>query len=150
MAVLLLPAKGNFLMDCSLENSTLSFHVEGSLPDGGLWDTRNNIRGGQNASLSQILGNYTSSDFPFSGEFPMDCPLEDSTLSIHIKGSLPDGTVFWDTRNNVGGGESAPLSEVPGEPYEFATGEGLVRQALQKLKSRDLRERTFPYDPVFL
>lgn len=57
----------------------------------------------------------------------MDCPLEDSTLSIHIKGSLPDGTVFWDTRNNIGGGESAPLSEVPGGPYEFATGEGLVR-----------------------
>lgn len=56
----------------------------------------------------------------------MDCPLEDSTLAVHVTGSLPDGTVFWDTRNSVGGGESAPLAEVAGDPYEFATGEGLV------------------------
>ena len=78
-------------------------------------------------SLPTPLLNRTVSFVVAAGEFPMDCPLEDSTLRVHVKGSLPDRTVFWDTRAGVGGGESAPLPEVAGEPYEFATGEGLVR-----------------------
>ncbi|GAQ88614.1 peptidyl-prolyl isomerase PASTICCINO1 [Klebsormidium nitens] len=65
------------------------------------------------------------------GDFPMDCPLEDSTLAVHVTGRLPDGTVFWDTHGSVGGGESAPLPEVAGQPYEFATGEGLVPEGLE-------------------
>ncbi|XP_024532699.1 peptidyl-prolyl cis-trans isomerase PASTICCINO1 [Selaginella moellendorffii] len=57
------------------------------------------------------------------GEFPMDCPLQDSTLRIHYKGMLPNegGKVFVDTRNDNEGGE----------PLVFATGEGLVPEGLE-------------------
>ena len=53
-----------------------------------------------------------------AGEFPMDCPLQDSLLCIHYKGMLPDegGKVFYDTR--VDGN---------GQPLEFESGEGMVR-----------------------
>ncbi|CAN4126870.1 unnamed protein product [Withania somnifera] len=51
------------------------------------------------------------------GEFPMDCPLQDSLLRVHYKGLLlnEEKTVFYDTRidNN-------------GQPLEFSSGEGLV------------------------
>ncbi|PHT99887.1 Peptidyl-prolyl cis-trans isomerase PASTICCINO1 [Capsicum chinense] len=51
------------------------------------------------------------------GEFPMDCPLQDSLLSVHYQGFLlnEEKMVFYDTRidNN-------------GQPLEFSSGEGLV------------------------
>ncbi|KAM3201450.1 peptidyl-prolyl cis-trans isomerase PASTICCINO1 isoform X1 [Capsicum annuum] len=56
------------------------------------------------------------------GEFPMDCPLQDSLLRVHYKGSLlnEEKTVFYDTRidNN-------------GQPLEFSSGEGLVPQGFE-------------------
>lgn len=56
------------------------------------------------------------------GEFPMDCPLQDSLLCIHYKGMLPDegGKVFYDTR--VDGN---------GQPLEFFSGEGMVPEGLE-------------------
>lgn len=53
-----------------------------------------------------------------SGEFPVDCPLHDSTLRIHYKGMLPSekDTVFYDTRRDNAGGD----------PLEFKSGEGMV------------------------
>lgn len=52
-----------------------------------------------------------------SGEFPMDCPLHDSLLRVHYKGTLLDEpkSVFYDTR-----------FDNDGEPLEFCSGEGLV------------------------
>jgi len=51
------------------------------------------------------------------GEFPMDCPLQDSRLSVHYKGMLlnEEKTVFYDSKidNND-------------QPLEFSSGEGLV------------------------
>ncbi|KAA8518968.1 hypothetical protein F0562_016258 [Nyssa sinensis] len=56
------------------------------------------------------------------GEFPMDCPLQDSLLRVHYKGMLlnEEKTVFYDTKvdNN-------------GEPLEFSSGEGLVPEGLE-------------------
>ncbi|GLT75878.1 hypothetical protein SLA2020_475720 [Shorea laevis] len=56
------------------------------------------------------------------GEFPMDCPLHDSLLHVHYKGSLlnEEKTVFYDTRvdNN-------------GQPLEFCSGEGLVPEGFE-------------------
>jgi hypothetical protein len=51
------------------------------------------------------------------GEFPVDCPLQDSVMRVHYKAMLPDdgGRIFIDTRSNGG------------EPIEFASGEGVVR-----------------------
>jgi hypothetical protein len=51
------------------------------------------------------------------GEFPVDCPLQDSVLRVHYKTLLPDdgGRIVFDTRSNGG------------EPIEFASGEGVVR-----------------------
>ncbi|GLJ21531.1 hypothetical protein SUGI_0398520 [Cryptomeria japonica] len=56
------------------------------------------------------------------GEFPMDCPLQDSLLYIHYKGMLPDegGKVFYDTHVNGNG-----------EPLEFRSGEGMVPEGLE-------------------
>jgi hypothetical protein len=53
-----------------------------------------------------------------TGEFPMDCPLQDSVLRIHYKGFLPDkgGQLFYDSRKEPGG-----------EPVTFGSDEGLVR-----------------------
>ncbi|KAK4359992.1 hypothetical protein RND71_022221 [Anisodus tanguticus] len=56
------------------------------------------------------------------GEFPMDCPLQDSLLRVHYKGFLlnEEKTVFYDTKidNN-------------GQPLEFSSGEGLVPQGFE-------------------
>lgn len=51
------------------------------------------------------------------GEFPVDCPLQDSVMRVHYKATLPgdEGRIFIDTRSNGG------------EPVEFASGEGVVR-----------------------
>ncbi|KAJ7558929.1 hypothetical protein O6H91_04G061800 [Diphasiastrum complanatum] len=56
------------------------------------------------------------------GEFPVDCPLQDSVLRIHYKGILPDdgGKVFCDTR-----------VDNDGEPLEFGSGEGRVPEGLE-------------------
>ena len=47
----------------------------------------------------------------------MDCPLQDSRLSVHYRGMLlnEDKTVFYDSRIENGD-----------EPLEFSSGEGLV------------------------
>ncbi|KFK34648.1 hypothetical protein AALP_AA5G173000 [Arabis alpina] len=56
------------------------------------------------------------------GEFPMDCPLQDSQLSVHYKGMLlnEEKTVFYDSRidNND-------------QPLEFSSGEGLVPEGFE-------------------
>ncbi|KAL3639470.1 G1/S-specific cyclin pas1 [Castilleja foliolosa] len=56
------------------------------------------------------------------GDFPMDCPLQDSLLHVHYKGMLlnEEKTVFYDTRvdNN-------------GQPFEFRSGEGLVPEGFE-------------------
>ncbi|KAL2929260.1 Peptidyl-prolyl cis-trans isomerase PASTICCINO1, partial [Bienertia sinuspersici] len=56
------------------------------------------------------------------GEFPMDCPLQDSKLCVHYKGMLLDDkkTVFYDTRIDNGG-----------QPLEFCSGEGLVPEGFE-------------------
>lgn len=56
------------------------------------------------------------------GEFPMDCPLQDSQLRIHYKGRLLDDkkTVFYDTR-----------IDNDGQPLEFCSGEGLVPEGFE-------------------
>ncbi|CAH2064186.1 unnamed protein product [Thlaspi arvense] len=55
-------------------------------------------------------------------EFPMDCPLQDSRLSVHYKGMLlnEEKTVFYDSRidNND-------------QPLEFSSGEGLVPEGFE-------------------
>eukprot|EP00850_Spirogloea_muscicola_P021397 SM000247S08286 [mRNA] locus=s247:33528:38946:+ [translate_table: standard] len=55
------------------------------------------------------------------GEFPVDCPLEDSTVRFHYKGTLPDddGRTFLDTRKTGSG-----------QPLEVGTGEGLLPEGL--------------------
>ena len=42
------------------------------------------------------------------GEFPVDCPLQDSAMRVHYKAMLPDDgdRIFIDTRSNGG----SPLS----------------------------------------
>ncbi|KAK8944971.1 Peptidyl-prolyl cis-trans isomerase PASTICCINO1 [Platanthera zijinensis] len=56
------------------------------------------------------------------GEFPMDCPLQDSLLRVFYKGMIlnEEKTVFYNTRvdNN-------------GEPLEFCSGEGLVPEGFE-------------------
>lgn len=56
------------------------------------------------------------------GEFPMDCPLQDSQLHVHYKGRLLDDkkTVFYDTR-----------IDNDGQPLEFCSGEGLVPEGFE-------------------
>ncbi|XP_075104724.1 peptidyl-prolyl cis-trans isomerase PASTICCINO1-like isoform X2 [Nicotiana tabacum] len=56
------------------------------------------------------------------GEFPMDCPLQDSLLRVHYKGLLlnEEKTVFFDTKFNNNG-----------QPLEFSSGEGLVPQGFE-------------------
>ncbi|XP_068636118.1 peptidyl-prolyl cis-trans isomerase PASTICCINO1 [Aristolochia californica] len=56
------------------------------------------------------------------GEFPMDCPLNDSLLRVHYKGMLlnEERTVFYDTRVNNNG-----------QPLEFGSGEGLVPEGFE-------------------
>ncbi|BBN20032.1 FK506-binding protein 4/5 [Marchantia polymorpha subsp. ruderalis] len=54
------------------------------------------------------------------GEFPVDCPLQDSILRIHWRGKLPreGGRVFYDTR-------------AEGRPFEFRSGEGMLPEGLE-------------------
>ncbi|XP_078427970.1 FKBP-type peptidyl-prolyl cis-trans isomerase family protein [Wolffia australiana] len=56
------------------------------------------------------------------GEFPIDCPIQDSLLRVHYKGMLhnEDMTVFYDTR-----------IDNSGQPLEFSSGEGLVPEGLE-------------------
>lgn len=56
------------------------------------------------------------------GEFPMDCPLQDSLLRVHYKGMLlnKEKTVFIDTR-----------IDNDGQPLEFSSGEGLVPEGFE-------------------
>ncbi|GAB2225089.1 hypothetical protein Drorol1_Dr00005875 [Drosera rotundifolia] len=56
------------------------------------------------------------------GEFPMDCPLQDSQLLVHYKGMLLDDekTVFYDTR-----------VDNDGQPLEFSSGEGRVPEGFE-------------------
>lgn len=56
------------------------------------------------------------------GEFPMDCPLQDSLLRVHYKGMLlnEEKTVFIDTR-----------IDNDGQPLEFSSGEGLVPEGFE-------------------
>lgn len=56
------------------------------------------------------------------GEFPMDCPLQDSLLHVHYKGMLlnEEKTVFIDTR-----------IDNDGQPLEFSSGEGLVPEGFE-------------------
>lgn len=53
----------------------------------------------------------------YIGDFPMDCPLQDSLLRVHYKGMIlnEEKAVFYDTKvdNN-------------NHPLEFRSGEGLV------------------------
>lgn len=55
------------------------------------------------------------------GEFPVNCPLQDSVLRIHYKTLLPDdgGRTVFDSRSNGG------------EPIVFASGEGVVPEGLE-------------------
>lgn len=56
------------------------------------------------------------------GEFPMDCPLQDSLLRVHYKGMLQneEKTIFFDTR-----------VDNHGQPLEFCSGEGLVPEGFE-------------------
>ncbi|KAI3910440.1 hypothetical protein MKX01_034834 [Papaver californicum] len=56
------------------------------------------------------------------GDFPMDCPLQDSLLRVHYKGMLLDEqkTVFYNTRVDNGA-----------QHVEFGSGEGLVPEGLE-------------------
>ncbi|CAI5468444.1 unnamed protein product [Closterium sp. Yama58-4] len=59
-----------------------------------------------------------------TGDFPMDCPLQDCVVHVHMRGTLPDlgGTEFMDTRK---GGEGE------GQPVQIGTGEGRLPEALE-------------------
>ncbi|KAF3449037.1 hypothetical protein FNV43_RR09761 [Rhamnella rubrinervis] len=56
------------------------------------------------------------------GDFPMDCPLQDSLLRVHYKGMLlnEEKRVFYDTRTDNNG-----------HPLEFSSGEGLVPEGFE-------------------
>ncbi|KAG9138639.1 hypothetical protein Leryth_020479 [Lithospermum erythrorhizon] len=56
------------------------------------------------------------------GDFPMDCPLQDSLLRVHYKGTLlnEEKTVFYDTKVNN-----------DGQPLAFCSGEGLVPEGFE-------------------
>ncbi|KAF8396822.1 hypothetical protein HHK36_018455 [Tetracentron sinense] len=90
--------------------------VRDMLGDGRLIKRRIHDGRGVNSKLKFKLAGLWDS------EFPMDCPLHDSLLSVHYKGMLLDEemTVFYDTRidNN-------------GQPLEFSSGEGLVPEGLE-------------------
>lgn len=51
------------------------------------------------------------------GDFPMDCPLHDSLLRVHYKGTVlnDEKRIFYDTR-----------VDNDGQPLKFCSGEGLV------------------------
>uniref|UniRef100_A0A803LY07 peptidylprolyl isomerase n=1 Tax=Chenopodium quinoa TaxID=63459 RepID=A0A803LY07_CHEQI len=81
------------------------------------------------ASLNPLANSFLDSVytlqlffFLFLGEFPMDCPLQDSQLCVHYKGMLLDDkkTVFYDTR-----------IDNDGQPLEFCSGEGLVPEGFE-------------------
>lgn len=67
--------------------------------------------------LSALLYSDLQRFTNFLGEFPMDCPLQDSRLSLHYKGMLlnEEKTVFYDSR-----------IENNDQPLEFSSGEGMV------------------------
>ncbi|BAT96328.1 Peptidyl-prolyl cis-trans isomerase [Vigna angularis] len=56
------------------------------------------------------------------GDFPMDCPLHDSLLRVHYKGTVlnEEKKVFYDTR-----------VDNDGQPLEFCSGEGLVPEGFE-------------------
>lgn len=56
------------------------------------------------------------------GDFPMDCPLHDSLLRVHYKGTVlnEEKRIFYDTR-----------VDNDGQPLEFCSGEGLVSLQLE-------------------
>ncbi|XP_027334699.1 peptidyl-prolyl cis-trans isomerase PASTICCINO1 isoform X2 [Abrus precatorius] len=56
------------------------------------------------------------------GDFPMDCPLHDSLLRVHYKGTVlnEEKRVFCDTR-----------VDNDGQPLEFCSGEGLVPEGFE-------------------
>ncbi|KAJ1411238.1 Tetratricopeptide-like helical domain superfamily [Sesbania bispinosa] len=56
------------------------------------------------------------------GDFPMDCPLHDSLLRVHYKGTIlnEEKRVFYDTR-----------VDNDGQPLEFCSGEGLVPEGFE-------------------
>ncbi|KAG4393381.1 hypothetical protein AAZX31_03G063400 [Glycine max] len=56
------------------------------------------------------------------GDFPMDCPLHDSLLRVHYKGTVlnEEKRVFYDTR-----------VDNDGQPLEFCSGEGLVPEGFE-------------------
>ncbi|KAK2972257.1 hypothetical protein RJ640_014315 [Escallonia rubra] len=56
------------------------------------------------------------------GEFPMDCPLQDSLLHVHYKGMIlnEEKTVFYDTK-----------VDNHGQPLMFCSGEGLVPEGFE-------------------
>ncbi|XP_019463927.1 PREDICTED: peptidyl-prolyl cis-trans isomerase PASTICCINO1 isoform X2 [Lupinus angustifolius] len=56
------------------------------------------------------------------GDFPMDCPLHDSLLRVHYKGTVLNerNRVFYDTR-----------VDNDGQPLEFCSGEGLVPEGFE-------------------
>ncbi|ESW17565.1 hypothetical protein PHAVU_007G249700 [Phaseolus vulgaris] len=56
------------------------------------------------------------------GDFPMDCPLHDSLLRVHYKGTVlnEEKKVFYDTR-----------VDNDGQPLEFSSGEGLVPEGFE-------------------
>ncbi|XP_020204784.1 LOW QUALITY PROTEIN: peptidyl-prolyl cis-trans isomerase PASTICCINO1-like [Cajanus cajan] len=56
------------------------------------------------------------------GDFPMDCPLQDSLLRVHYKGTVlnEEKMVFYDTR-----------VDNDGQPLEFCSGEGLVPEGFE-------------------
>nr|KYP37498.1 Peptidyl-prolyl isomerase PASTICCINO1 [Cajanus cajan] len=57
-----------------------------------------------------------------TGDFPMDCPLQDSLLRVHYKGTVlnEEKMVFYDTR-----------VDNDGQPLEFCSGEGLVPEGFE-------------------
>ncbi|AES88468.2 putative peptidylprolyl isomerase [Medicago truncatula] len=56
------------------------------------------------------------------GDFPMDCPLHDSLLHVHYKGTVlnEENRVFYDTR-----------VDNDGQPLDFCSGEGLVPEGFE-------------------
>ncbi|KAK3018976.1 hypothetical protein RJ639_003395 [Escallonia herrerae] len=56
------------------------------------------------------------------GEFPMDCPLQDSLLRVHYKGMIlnEEKNVFYDTK-----------VDNRGQPLMFSSGEGLVPEGFE-------------------
>ncbi|KAH0884973.1 hypothetical protein HID58_061069 [Brassica napus] len=109
------------LMDIAQDLEEVHFEVElvhfiqvrDMLGDGRLIKRR--IQDGRDYSDLQCFINLL-------GEFPMDCPLQDSRLSVHYKGMLlnEEKTVFYDSR-----------IENNDHPLEFSSGEGLVPEGFE-------------------